>query len=351
MDLHAIIPIKLLKNLLMEEWLLKHHRNDQIDKLTGNNINQRKIFGDCLIDLDVNTSGDIIITNNEVKTYLNSWRWENAKLIISTSLNKSSLNTKILDSKLRCVSKNLGTTIYTEKVDNEDNEYILKNKFVIKTKDKQDNNLFHKGLWEFYVDYNLESEIISHKITVIDNNFTNKNFSTHRYTPIIVSEGLGLNVSLIWSIADKTSRRREAIERYIYPLMRFLPLNKKRIIFESYWHKKYNCNPRYLYEYIDQNYPEYECIWVFFDESIKIKGNGKKTRFKSLKYFYYMATAKYFVNNVNFPNFYKKRRNTIEIQTMHGTPLKKIGLDAPEEITSQLKIGINSSKDVKGGIT
>jgi CDP-glycerol glycerophosphotransferase len=35
-----------------------------------------------------------------------------------------------------------------------------------------------------------------------------------------------------------------------------------------------------------------------------------------------MATAKYFTNNINFPNFYKKRKNVVEVQTKHDTAIK-----------------------------
>jgi CDP-glycerol glycerophosphotransferase len=43
-----------------------------------------------------------------------------------------------------------------------------------------------------------------------------------------------------------------------------------------------------------------------------------------------MARAKYFVNNVNFPNHVVKRPGSVHVQTQHGTPLKKMGLDQME---------------------
>lgn len=141
--------------------------------------------------------------------------------------------------------------------------------------------------------------------------------------------------SLIWKRFENTKQKRRIIVKYIYPLLRLLPIRKKRIIFEGWWGKKYHCNPRYLYEYINRNYPEYECIWSMNDESYLINGTGKTVRRNSLKYHFYMATAKYFVNNVNFMDSYEKRKGQIEIQTMHGTPLKTLGLDVPGEITTE----------------
>ena len=60
--------------------------------------------------------------------------------------------------------------------------------------------------------------------------------------------------------------------------------------------------------------------------------NTEVVKLNSWKYLYYLARAKYFFNNVNFPDYYHKRKNAVEVQTMHGTPLKKLGLDNPGEI-------------------
>jgi CDP-glycerol glycerophosphotransferase (TagB/SpsB family) len=40
-----------------------------------------------------------------------------------------------------------------------------------------------------------------------------------------------------------------------------------------------------------------------------------------------LARARWFVNNVNFPDYYVKRDGTIHVQTHHGTPLKRMGMD------------------------
>jgi CDP-glycerol glycerophosphotransferase len=47
----------------------------------------------------------------------------------------------------------------------------------------------------------------------------------------------------------------------------------------------------------------------------------------SREYFRLIARAKYFVNNVNFPDHLRKRPGMVHVQTHHGTPLKRMGLD------------------------
>src|SRR5699024_3141759 len=44
----------------------------------------------------------------------------------------------------------------------------------------------------------------------------------------------------------------------------------------------------------------------------------------SFRYFYYLARARVWVNNQNFPTYLTKRKGTTYVQTWHGTPLKKM---------------------------
>ena len=47
----------------------------------------------------------------------------------------------------------------------------------------------------------------------------------------------------------------------------------------------------------------------------------------TLPYYRAIARARYFVNNVNWPNHLVKRRGTTHVMTHHGTPLKMMGMD------------------------
>lgn len=138
---------------------------------------------------------------------------------------------------------------------------------------------------------------------------------------------VGIQILRSWNSEENSAFKRNALIDKHYKFFRKLPINKRRILFEVFWGDNYSCNPRAIYEYIDKNYPEYECIWSFKDENHPINGNAKRVRRYSLKYFYYLATSKYFINNVNFPDAYIKRKGQIEVHTMHGTPLKTLGLE------------------------
>lgn len=138
-----------------------------------------------------------------------------------------------------------------------------------------------------------------------------------------------------WPATQATKQRRDLLFNTFYPVFRKLPIKKKYVVFESMWGDKFSCNPRHIYEYMQKYYPDYTCIWSLKDECTPISGKGIRVRRLSLKYYYYMAVAKYLINNANFDNAYQKRSEQVEIQTMHGTPLKTLGVDVPGELTTK----------------
>ena len=144
-----------------------------------------------------------------------------------------------------------------------------------------------------------------------------------------------VKVTRKWKWYESNKLRRKFVELFIYPMLRMLPVRKKRIVFEGWWGQKFHCNPKAFYKYMDKEHPDYTCIWSLVDERTPIEGNGIRVRRKSLRYHYYMATSKYFVNNVNFMESFKKRKKQVEVQTMHGTPLKTLGLDVPGELPTE----------------
>ncbi|MBE6490801.1 MAG: glycosyltransferase [Methanobrevibacter sp.] len=146
---------------------------------------------------------------------------------------------------------------------------------------------------------------------------------------------LKIQSKLKWPNFENTDKKRRFIEDKIYKLFRLLPINNKQVMFESMWGKKYSCNPRYLYEYINDNHPDWKCIWSFIDEHTPMKGNGIKVRRNSLKYYYYLATSKILINNGSFFDGYEKRNKQIQVQTMHGMGCKTLGMDAYGEYESE----------------
>lgn len=196
-------------------------------------------------------------------------------------------------------------------------------------------NLF-QGVHDIYIEY--ETDDLSFSTPVYLKGLFNFKYVGKSFDYSVYRSGkstLRIRSTRKWSKREDTKIKRENNANKIYKYLRYLPIKRNRIMFESMWGANYSCNPRYLYEYIDKNHPKYECVWSLKDEHTPIKGNGIRVRRNSIKYFYYLATSKFFVNNVNFHDHYVKRKNQIEIQTMHGTPLKTLGLDVPGDFKTK----------------
>lgn len=148
------------------------------------------------------------------------------------------------------------------------------------------------------------------------------------------TQHLALLIQNKWSSDDNSKAKRKYNRKIAYKQFKKLPVEEKTILFESMWGTKYSGSPKELYEYMDRNHPDYKCVWAFKDPHMPISGNGVRVRYRSKEYYRYLATAKYLLNDVNFPGEFKKRNNQIEIQTMHGTPYKSLGLDVKSDFNT-----------------
>lgn len=123
----------------------------------------------------------------------------------------------------------------------------------------------------------------------------------------------------------------------LYRIMaKCLPVKKDRVVFSSGVGKSYAGNPRSIYEYmVTQGFDEkWECIWFYEKKPYDIPGMAVQVPMKRLKYLYYMATANVWIFDSRQPQFLRRRKDTLYIQTWHGTPLKKLALDMADVFMS-----------------
>ncbi|MCO4323296.1 bifunctional glycosyltransferase/CDP-glycerol:glycerophosphate glycerophosphotransferase [Mammaliicoccus sciuri] len=105
-------------------------------------------------------------------------------------------------------------------------------------------------------------------------------------------------------------------------------VDSNTIVFESFGGKNYSDSPKYIYEYMQKNYPKLNYIWVFNnpDKNVII-GNAEKVKKGSKEYYEAYSKAKFWVTNARLPLYLNKKENQIYIQTWHGTPLKRLAND------------------------
>ncbi|GAA2304736.1 CDP-glycerol glycerophosphotransferase family protein [Streptomyces hawaiiensis] len=106
------------------------------------------------------------------------------------------------------------------------------------------------------------------------------------------------------------------------------PINPHLAVFAAYWNRGVACNPAAIAAKLAELAPQIHAVWVVTEENAALLPPGTDHVVPgSRRYWEVLATAKYLVNNVNFPNAVVKRPDAIHVQTHHGTPLKRMGLD------------------------
>lgn len=153
-----------------------------------------------------------------------------------------------------------------------------------------------------------------------------------------------------------TKRRIRHVIIYLIfrPLVFLLPVDSKRAMFSNYWGNKFSLSdgPAALAIELSKRDPSYTIVVVVSQRAAKVlpKAARKlinrraKTIFvknQSFRYYYHLWRAKYLFNDVNFSigfnvdRFVQKRPAQIEVQTTHGTPLKKMGIDSEVAINDE----------------
>ncbi|MFB6844576.1 CDP-glycerol glycerophosphotransferase family protein [Streptomyces sp. NPDC056373] len=106
------------------------------------------------------------------------------------------------------------------------------------------------------------------------------------------------------------------------------PVNPHLAVFAAYWNRGVACNPAAIAAKLAELAPQIHAVWVVTEENAALLPPGTDHVVPgSRRYWEVLATAKYLVNNVNFPNAVVKRPDAIHVQTHHGTPLKRMGID------------------------
>jgi CDP-glycerol glycerophosphotransferase (TagB/SpsB family) len=133
-------------------------------------------------------------------------------------------------------------------------------------------------------------------------------------------------------------RAKARLERH-YRRQLKQPVDPNLAVFAAYWYRGYSCNPRAIYEKARELVPGMRGVWVVKAEGAASVPEGVEHVIEGTpEYYDAIARARYFVNNVNFPNHLVKRDGTVHVMTHHGTPLKKMGMDQRESPVSGARI-------------
>lgn len=135
-----------------------------------------------------------------------------------------------------------------------------------------------------------------------------------------------------------TQAGKRFAKRVVHALTRrfgkWVPIKKHTVFFECFLGQSYGDQPKYIYEEMLRRGmdKDYRLVWALRKQKMQlsIPGNCKKVSYLSLRYLWMVLRSETIVNNSRFPYFLVTNPKTVLLQTWHGTPLKRLGLDQDE---------------------
>ena len=107
-----------------------------------------------------------------------------------------------------------------------------------------------------------------------------------------------------------------------------MPIVDNLVLFESFQGRNVGDNPLDIYLELRKRRPELDIVWAVAGDIEPPKGS-RGVQWGSSEWMQVLASAKYLINNANYPWFFRKAPGQVYLQTWHGTPLKKLGRDVP----------------------
>jgi CDP-glycerol glycerophosphotransferase len=102
------------------------------------------------------------------------------------------------------------------------------------------------------------------------------------------------------------------------------------VVYSSFDGRQYSCNPRAVHEELVRREAPLEHLWVVRDGMCRVPPSATVLREGSREYHAALARARFVITNDHLPDWFRRRPDQVCVQTWHGTPLKRLGLDLPE---------------------
>jgi len=144
---------------------------------------------------------------------------------------------------------------------------------------------------------------------------------------------------------------RDFLRQMIFYLFRIFPIQQNKIVFDNYFGRAYACNPKYITEALlaMDSSKSIDIVWTCLPKYKDTLAKGVRyVKYRSIRSYWELATAKVWVDNVRKRTYEKKRKKQFYIQTWHGAiGIKKSEGDAADKITPKfLKIAKYDSPQI-----
>ena len=99
------------------------------------------------------------------------------------------------------------------------------------------------------------------------------------------------------------------------------------VLYDCFGGREYSDNPRAVHEELVRRGAPVEHLWVVRDGAFAVPDTAVAVRELSREHHEACATARYVVANDHLPRWFARRPDQVCLQTWHGAPLKRLGLE------------------------
>ncbi|MFB6990241.1 CDP-glycerol glycerophosphotransferase family protein [Streptomyces sp. NPDC056304] len=126
--------------------------------------------------------------------------------------------------------------------------------------------------------------------------------------------------------AAERGPRGKRLLREAYRGRRSMPL-RDTVLYSSFDGRQYSDSPRAIHEEVARRGTGLEQLWVVRDQQARIPKGATAVEHGSAAWHEALASSRHIVTNTQLPEWFERREGQCVVQTWHGTPLKRIGLD------------------------
>lgn len=121
----------------------------------------------------------------------------------------------------------------------------------------------------------------------------------------------GIKEFLYWGIYNK-------LMRACVHLFYYLPVNKRKIVFQHDFGNGYGDSPKYMAEELHRRGGQYDMVWLVKDKGLKFPYFVRSVRLSRLRSVYELATAKVIVTTMKGRSNLKKKKSQFFLYVPHG---------------------------------
>lgn len=119
-------------------------------------------------------------------------------------------------------------------------------------------------------------------------------------------------------------------------LFKPLPIQRNKIVFNSYYGRGYSDNQKYIADEILRRKLPYDLVWLLKDMDEPMPQGIRKVKYNRIRCDYELATAKIILSNTKGDLHFRKKKSQYYIQTWHGSfGLKYIEGDAERTLSKR----------------